>query len=223
MVIKTPENLVITDKHARGHRRYRQQEVIKRLDQLRKKGLPKKFHPHVSEYWRQLRNAYGIQYSQKLAEQKKDAFLLIVEHNAESDLYFPLGIRLKRMAGSIQTRYLLQPFVFTGHFIERYIQLKISQEEDYVVTIAVRLIEELDGLHTDAASDKSELGSETVWEKSGPFALATKNLLILGNVPKQGDAVVKTLIHKTKLEERNRGLWLHLRRCKKHLKIGREL
>lgn len=183
----------------------------------------KKFQPNVREYWRRVKNAYGVQYSQILVERKKDAFLLIVEHDSELDLYLPLGIRLIRTPGSIQTRYLSVPFVFTGHFVERYIQLKISQEEDYVVTIAGGLIDQFDGMYKEIASDSTELGSKPIWEKSGRFAFATKSLLILGEVPKHGNAVVKTLIHKTKLEERNRELWLHLRRCKKHLKVGREL
>lgn len=223
MGIKTPSDLVITDTLARGHRRHRQQDVVHRLELLRKDSLPKKFGPSVREYSRRVKIAYGVQYSKLMIVRKKDAFWLIIEHNSETDKYIPLGIGLFRKASSLQILYVALPFIFTGHFIERYIQLKISLEEDYIVTLAGSLLEEFEGLHTDAASDNPDLGSQPLWERPGRFALATKNLLILGEVPKQGDAVVKTLIHKTKLEERNRELWLHLRRCKKHLKIGREL
>jgi hypothetical protein len=223
MNIKTPESLVITESMARGHRRYLQLKVNEKLDQRIGKGGPQKFGPCVREHWQRLRLIHGVEYTKKLSVGKRDARFLFVDSVELKNHYVVMELELKRIRGTVGRVYRQYFFVFTNHFVERYIQLKLDKEEDFIVSIAKDLINEFHDMFYVDSSSSTSLEPEAVWLKSGPFAFATKNLLILGSVPGQGDAIVKTVIHKTRLEEEKRALWLHLRRCKKHLKIGKEL
>lgn len=223
MSIKTPNDLVITDIHARGHRKHQEQSIADKVNQLSGKGRPLRFGPYVREQSKRITMVCGVEYSKSLLIDKKNALFLIVDSIPDEKIYGAFTVLLYRKGGVAEIKHRSAGFMFTNHFIERYIQLKPTLKEDYVVTIAEGLMLEFAGYAIRANPGSQQHSIGTNWREWGRFAFATKNLLILGEVPKQGDAVVKTLIHKNKLEERNRELWLHLRRCKKHLKVGREL
>ncbi len=223
MRIKTPGGLVITDTLARGHRRHQEKSIINKVDQIKEKTGPQRFRPYVREQSKRIQMVLGIEYSKSLVIDKKNALFLVVDSIPHENIYAAFTILFFRRGSATEIKHRSAGFIFTNHFIERYIQLKLTLKEDYVVTIAEGLMLEFAGYAIRANPGSQQHSIGTNWREWGRFAFATKNLLILGEVPKQGDAVVKTLIHKNKLEERNRELWLHLRRCKKHLKVGREL
>jgi len=223
MGVKTPSDLVITDTLARGHRKHQEQAISYKANQLMGKGRPARFGPYVREQSKRITMVCGIEYSKSLLIDKKNALFLVVDSIPNEKIYGAFTVLLYRRGGTAEMKHQSAGFMFTNHFVERYIQQKTSSEEDYVVNIAEGLMIEFARYAGSTAPGSQHNSKNKNWREWGRFAYATKNLLILGEVPKQGDAVVKTLIHKTKLEERNRELWLHLRRCKNHLKIGREL
>ena len=219
MRIKTPSDLVITDTLARGHRKHQEKAISYKANQLMGRDRPQRFGPYVRELSKRISSVCGVQYSKRMLVDKKNALFLLVDCIPDERIYGVFTVLLYRKSGTSDIKSRSESFEFTNHFIERYIQLKTTLKEDYIVTIAEGLMLEFADYATRAKPGSQQPSSVTKWREWGRFAFATKNLLILGEVPKQGDVVVKTLIHKTKLEERNRELWLHLRRCKKHLKI----
>ena len=219
MGIKTPDNLVITDTLARGHRRHNQLQVIDKLNQLKGKSGPQKFGPYVRENWRRVHQTLGDEYAKVLFIKKREARFLVVVCEPNNRLYNVSTVSLVRRRGEADIVFKSQNLILVSHFVERHIQLKLKNSEDFVVTITEALIQELSSYVHEESATQEQQSEGVLWRDWGRFAFATKNLLVLGEVPRQGDVVVKTLIHKTKLEERNRELWLHLRRCKKHLKI----
>ena len=223
MGIKTPKELTITDTLARGHLKYQEQTIIDKVDQLKGKPGPQRFGPYIREQSKRIQLVCGVEYSKRLLIDKKNALFLVIDSIPNKNIYVAFTILIFRRGGAVEIKHRSTDFVFTNHFIERYIQLKLSRKEDYVVTIAEGLMLEFARYAASTNPGSTKTSKSKNWREWGRFAYATKNLLILGEVPKQGDAIVKTLIHKTVLEEPKRELWLHLRRCKNHLKIGREL
>jgi hypothetical protein len=219
MKIHTPDDLVITESMARGHRRAHENSVIERMHRLLPRNLPQRFGPYVRAMTSIFKSVFGEQHLVQVSCGKKEASFIAVEHLKELDYYIAILFGFFKKGGSVQSASFLLPFKFTGHFIERYVQLKAARQQDFIASIAKDLFLEFQSEHEMVKSSDPESGKEAVWKRTGPFGLATKTLLILGQVPKRGDAIVKTVIHKTKLEEKNRELWLHLRRCKRHLKI----
>jgi hypothetical protein len=219
MKIHTPDDLVITESMARGHRRVHENSVIEKIRRLTPRSLPKRFGPHVRAMVGILKSIYGEQHLVQVNSEKREASFIVIEHVKDLDHYIAHIFGFFKRGGAIQDATIRLPFKFTSHFVERHIQLKSTHHQDYIASIARDLFLEFQSEHEMVKSSDPESGKEAVWKRTGPFGLATKTLLILGQVPKRGDAIVKTVIHKTKLEEKNRELWLHLRRCKKHLKI----
>ena len=166
-----------------------------------------------------LTSIYGEQHLVQVSFEKREASFIVIEHVKDLDHYIAHIFGFFKRGGAIQDVTIRLPFKFTSHFVERHIQLKTTFKQDYIASIARDLFMELRSEHEMVKSSDPKAGREAVWKRTGPFGFATKTLLILGQVPTRGDAIVKTVIHKTKLEEEKRELWLHLRRCKKHLKI----
>lgn len=223
MSIKTPDDLVITDTLARGHRRHNQLQFIDKLNQLKGRSGPQKFGPYVRENWRRIQQTLGSEYAKVLFIKKREARFLLVICDPNDRLYGVWTVSLVRRTGPADVVLKSQNLILVSHFIERHIQLKLKNPEDFIVTITQALIHELERYIHGEVAEKEKPPEGVRWREWGSFAFATKNLLIFGNVPRQGNAVVKTVIHKTTLEEENRLLWRHLRQCKNHLKVGREL
>jgi hypothetical protein len=204
---------------ARGHRRAHDNSVTRRVSRLRPLNLPQRFGPHVRAMEGVLKSIYGDQHLIRMSFDKKEASFILVEHVKETDHYIALIYGFFKRGGTIQEATIRLPFKFTSHFVERHVQLKTMCQQEFIASIARDLFTEFQSEHEMVKPSGPEASREAVWKRTGSFGFATKTLLILGQVPKNGDAIVKTVIHKSRLEEEKRAYWLHLRRCKKHLKI----
>ena len=98
-------------------------------------------------------------------------------------IYGAFTVLLYRRGGTAGIKHQSAGFMFTNHFVERYIQQKTSSEEDYVVNIAEGLMIEF-ARYAGSTNPGSQHNSKNKnWREWGRFAYATKNLLILGGGP----------------------------------------
>lgn len=96
------------------------------------------------------------------------------------------------------------PVVFNAHFVERFLQSR-SATSSTLALLMYQLWQASKPEMTPAYT--GDRGIYPIWRKTGEFAFATAELLVLGFIPQNDDLVCQTVIRSDRLEARKMRLW----------------
>lgn len=96
------------------------------------------------------------------------------------------------------------PVVFNAHFVERFLQSR-SATSSTLALLMYQLWQAAKPEMTPAYTGDRDI--YPIWRKTGKFAFATVELLVLGFIPQNDDLVCQTVIRSDRLEAQKTRLW----------------
>lgn len=96
------------------------------------------------------------------------------------------------------------PIFMTAHFVERFIQSSVGSGKT-IASLTYEILRAIQSEMCPAVTGADEL--YPVWNRTGEFAFATPEFLVLGKMPLDEDLVCQTVIRVDRLESAKARLW----------------
>ena len=197
----------ISDRHARGLRRDVERRIRDRRKSYQPERHPRKFGPRVRMVHELLYGTLGPSRVMMLESGKRFAMWTVCDLNANG-LYQLRGMVLRRRNGEVVEETHDFPLLATPHFFDRLIQGFRYEGHTLITTLidVVRLLIDEVGIDESAIAE-----SRPTWRRSGNAWFALEYGLAVGDIPRYGEVVLRTIMPVTSLHRGRFEDWAAMR------------
>jgi hypothetical protein len=207
--------LVISPGHARARLRHADIAVERQKAHHCEDQMPKRFGPRVRATQQSLLRAFTRDRVMPLKQTGREAEWLALDKIGQDTYQLQLTC-LRKTSRGVATSVGELPLVFTGHFIERFIQSRRS-ELHYLIATCQACLDALLPLHV---GQKRANGTRTVeWAATGDAWVVTPKFLLLGDVQPGECIVMRTVLRDDVLDPPKQLIWDRLQSEKRRLAV----
>jgi len=195
-------NHAISDRHARGLRRYSERRIRDRQENYRLDRRPRKFGPRVRMVHELLYGTLGPGRVMLLERNKRFAMWTICDLN-DAGVYQLRGEILRKRDGEVIEETHQFPLLATPHFYERLIQ-GFRYEGHTLITTMVDVVRML--INEVGIDETAPAEHWPAWQRCGNIWFALEYGLAAGDLPRFGEVVLRTImptasLHSSRLED----------------------
>ena len=207
--------LVISPGHARAKLRHADLAIDRQKANHREEQMPKRFGPRVRATQQSLFRAFTRDRAMLVKQTTRDAEWLALDKIGQ-DVYQLQITHLRKTPRGVVTSVGELPLVFTGHFIERFIQSRRNELHHLIATCQACLHAVLP-LHV---GQKCADGTRSVeWAATGDAWVVTPKFLLLGDVQPGECIVMRTVLRDDVLDPPKQLVWDRLQAEKRRLAV----